>query len=314
MKPGGKPGPSHGEVTVLNITVILLLILFVFPSSSFACTSFALYGSQTFYGMNFDYFSIPLKFLIESRLEMTLFHLSFLFDQTVDDPEYKGYFAKTCGINSKGLFCSSQEIEPHIEGFKKAGNDEAHIDDQYETLSSHSTVDQVKKQIDGKQWIQCIGPSIHNMFADRYGNAIITETDNTKNFITGIEDDFIIMSNFANHSLKGRSYEQAVGSGADRYIKAFDYLRENLASFNVDKGFDLLKDVSLNDSQCLTLCSMIFEPEMNDIFIALHQNFEKIWKVSLDTKTIETYRGFETYHQTRLNHEGILSTDLQAFR
>ena len=41
--------------------------------------------------------------------------LTSLYDQTVDDPEYKGYFAKTCGINSKGLFCASQEIEPHIE-------------------------------------------------------------------------------------------------------------------------------------------------------------------------------------------------------
>jgi len=47
----------------LKIIVLLLLIIFVFSSSAFACTSFALYGNQIFYGMNFDYFSIPLKFL-----------------------------------------------------------------------------------------------------------------------------------------------------------------------------------------------------------------------------------------------------------
>ncbi len=78
---------------------------------------------------------------------MNIFHLSFLYDQTVDDPEYKDYFAKTCGINSKGLFCSSQEIEPHIEGHKQAGKSEVHIDDQYETISRYSSVDQIEKNI-----------------------------------------------------------------------------------------------------------------------------------------------------------------------
>ena len=89
---------------ILKITLLFLLTTFVFSSSAFACTSFSLYGNQILYGMNFDYFSIPLKFLIESRLGMYIFHLSFLFDRTVDDPEYKGYFAKTCGMNSRGLF------------------------------------------------------------------------------------------------------------------------------------------------------------------------------------------------------------------
>ena len=298
----------------LKITVLILLMIFVFSPLAFACTSFALYGNQIFYGMNFDYFSIPLKFLIESRFEMNIFHLSFLFDQTVDDPEYKGYFAKTCGINNKGLLCASQEIEPHIEGFKKAGRHEVHIDDQYETISSHSSVGQVKEEIDGKQWIQYIGPSIHNMFADINGNAIVTETDNTSNFITEIEGKFVVMSNFANHSLVGKSYREAEGVGADRYIKAFGYIKENIQSFSVDKGFDLLKKVSLNDSDCTTLCSMIFKPQTNDIFISLQQNFEKIWKVSLDNKAIETYAGFKKHHKVRLEKDGILSTDLKKIK
>jgi hypothetical protein len=226
--------------------------------------------------MNFDYFSIPLKFLIESRLGMNIFHLSFLYDQTVDDPKYKGYFAKTCGINSNGLFCASQEIEPYIEGCKSPGKCEVHIDDQYESISRFSGVDQVKKEITGKQWIQYIGPSIHNMFADINKNAIVTETDNKENFITEIEGDFIVMSNFANHSLAGKSYGEAQGAGAERYQLTHKFLSENTNCFSVEKGFHLLKKAYCKDKEFETKCSMIFHPETNSVYIALKLNMESL--------------------------------------
>lgn len=295
-----------------KVPVLILLLIIGFSSSAHACTSFALYGPQIFYGMNFDYFTIPLKFMIESNRGMNIFHLSFLYDQTVDDPEYRGYFAKTCGINSKGLFCASQEIEPHVEGRKNPGENEVHIDDQYETISKHSSVDQVEKSIKGRQWIQYIGPSIHNMFADIKGNAIVTETDNKENFITRIEDEFIVMSNFPNHGMAGKSYKEAVGAGADRYMTAWGHIMENLGSFGVDKGFELLEKVSLNDEECSTLCSMVFQPQANHIYIAVDQDYESIWKVSLNSSTIETHRGFDKYYKTPLGGEGILASDLGA--
>ncbi len=294
-----------------KVPVLILLLIIGYSSSAYACTSFALYGAQIFYGMNFDYFSIPLKFLIESNMGMNIFHLSFLYAQTVDDPEYKDYFAKTCGINSKGLFCASQEIEPHIEGYKQAGNSEVHIDDQYETISRYSSVDQIEKNIKGKQWIQFIGPSIHNLFADIKGNAIITETDNNENFITHIENEFIVMSNFSNHGLIGKFYKKAVGTGADRYITANDHIMEDMNSFSVDKGFELLEKVSLREKDCSTQCSMIFQPQTNHIYIAVYQDFETIWKVSLNNRTIETHRGFNKHFQARLGEDGILASDLK---
>lgn len=294
-----------------KIIVLLLLMTFVFSSSAFACTSFALYGNQIFYGMNFDYFSIPLKFLIESGLEMNLFHLSFLYDQTVDDPEYKGYFAKTCGMNSRGLFCASQEIEPYIEGRKNPGKGEVHIDDQYEAISKYSGVDSVKKEIKGKQWIQYIGPSIHNMFADINGNAIVTETDNKENFITEIEGDFIVMSNFPNHNLAGKSYGEAEGAGAERYRLTYKFLTENTNSFTIEKGFHLLKKAYCKDKNFKTKCSMIFHPETNSAYIALNLNMERIWKVSIDQQTIETFEGYSRYQKANIGEEGILSKDLE---
>jgi len=294
-----------------KILVLILMIIIGFTSSAYACTSFALYGSQIYYGMNFDYFSIPLKFLIECKMGMNIFHLSFLYDQTIDDPEYKDYFARTCGINSKGLFCASQEIEPHIKGHKQAGKSEVHIDDQYEAISRYSSVGQIEKIIKGKQWIQFIGPSIHNLFADIKGNAIITETDNNENFITHIENKFIVMSNFSNHGLTGKFYKEAAGAGADRYITAYDHIMANLNSFSIDKGFDLLEKVSLREKDCSTQCSMIFQPQTNHIYISVYQDFETIWKVSLNNNTIETHRGFDKYVKTRLREDGILASELK---
>ena len=187
-----------------------------------------------------------------------------------------------------------------------------HIDDQYEVISKYSNVEQVKNSIKGKQWIQFVGPSIHNLFADIKGNAIVTETDNKENFITHIENEFIVMSNFFNHSLAGKHYKKAVGAGADRYIKAHDHIAKNMDSFSVDKGFELLKKVSLKDKDCSTLCSMIFQPQANHIYIAVYQGFETIWKVSLNNKTIETHKGFDKYFQARLGENGILASDLYS--
>jgi hypothetical protein len=229
-----------------KIPIFIMLLIIGFSSSAYACTSFASYGAQIFYGMNFDYFSIP-------------------------------------------------------------------FDDQYEAISRYSDVEQVENSINGKQWIQFKGPSIHNLFADIKGNAIVTETDNKENFITHIENKFIVMSNFFNHGLAGKSYKEAVGAGADRYITAHDHIAQNMDSFSVDKGFELLEKVSLKDKDCSTLCSMIFQPQTNHIYIAVYQDFETIWKVSLSNKTIETHSGFDKYFQTRLGEDGILASDLESF-
>ncbi len=297
---------------IFKILAVLLLLFFSWVSSAFACTGFAVYGNQIIYGMNFDYFSIPLKFLIESGSGMRTFHLAFLYDQTVNKPEVKNYFAKTCGINDKGLFCSCQEIEPYTEGTGELRDNEMHIGDHYDAVAAFPDVEQVKSHINEKRWKQSTGPSLHNLFADMKGAAIVSETDNKTNFISEIKDDFMVMSNFANYALNGKDYKEAIGVGADRYITASEYIMGNIASFSVDKGFDLLKKVAMHDSDCATLCSMIFLAQENQIYIALNRNYSKLWKVSLDPGIVETYRGHRKPARVHIGSEGLPSTELEA--
>ncbi|MCP4117403.1 MAG: hypothetical protein GY737_18820 [Desulfobacteraceae bacterium] len=297
----------------MMLKIIVLLVLFVFgsASSAFACTSFALYGNEIFYGMNFDYTLIPLKFWIESNSGMKIFHLGFLYE--LKDSASSDYFATTCGMNDKGLFCSCQEMEPHIEGVEEPNEDQIHIDDQYETISMYPDVESVRKFISKKLAVQNSGPSLHNLFADTKGNAIVAETDNKENIIVGMKSDFLVMANFANHSLIGKHPDEAVGVGAERYKIAHDYLLKNKNDFNVDKGFELLGKAYCRDPGCSTLCSMMFHPATNHIHIALNLNFERVWKVSLDRGVIETHRGYDKYRQTHLGAEGILSAELESF-
>ena len=297
----------------LSILLLSALMIFSLPSHALACTSFALYGNQIFYGMNFDYFAIPLKFLIESRPDMSLFHLTFLFEQTIKDPAYKGYFAKTCGMNTKGLFCASQEIEPFVQGKKVPEEGQTHIDDHYDALSDCSRIGQVKDKITGSQWIQFIGPSIHNLFADADGQAMVTETDNTQNYITGIDGDFMVMANFANHSLAGKSYGEARGAGAERFRIAHEFLSENRRTFSVEKGFHLLKKARCKDKGFKTLCSLICHPDTLSVYIALTLDTDRIWRVSLASKTIETVEGYRRYKKIALDEKGMLSETLAQF-
>ena len=295
----------------LKIFILVLLISSLWASSTYACTSFALYGNQIFYGMNFDYFSIPLKFFIESGKGMNIFHLGFLFEQTIDDPKYKGYFAKTCGMNTKGLFCASQEVEPFVEGSKTPRENEIHIDDLYEAISNCSDIEEIKASLPDKQWIQFIGPSIHHMFADSKGKAMVTETDNTCNYITEIEGDFMVMANFANHSLRDTSPESPQGAGAQRYGITHRVLSENAQDFSIEKGFSLLKSAQCKDKGFKTLCSMICHPGTHSVYIALNLDMERIWKVRIDQKTIETHKGYSRYQKMLLNENGMGSEELE---
>jgi len=44
-----------------------------------------------------------------------------------------------------------------------------------------------------------------------------------------------------------------------------------------------------------TRCSMVFDPNNLEIYVYLEKNFNKIFKLSLENQTIETYSGIESF-------------------
>ncbi|WP_180141973.1 hypothetical protein [Desulfoluna butyratoxydans] len=243
---------------------------------------------------------------------MNVFHLAFLYEKTQNDPMFRNHFAKTCGMNDRGLFCSCQEIEPYVNGVESLGEEDGYIGDQYDALASCGRVDEVRRLISSKRWVQFTGPSVHNLFADVDGHAMVTETDNREHVITEMDGDYLVMANFSNHAMAHKPLADVVGVGAERYRRAHAYLAAHKQAFGVSRGFDLLRQAVCDDPGCRTLCSMVCLPRERTIYLTTDPELEKIWKVSLGRNLMETERGFDRYMCHSLGPEGILASELES--
>ncbi len=58
---------------------------------------------------------------------------------------------------------------------------------------------------------------------------------------------------------------------------------------------------------------MAFDPHQKTIYISLEGDFDKIWKVSLETQTIETFRGFASFKRELIPPEGMSAADLSEW-
>jgi len=138
----------------------------------------------------------------------------------------------------------------------------------------------------------------------------VVETGETENRITGIQDRFIVMTNFPNHQFKGKSYQEAAGVGSERYKIVHRYIRSNLKDFDIEKGMQVLKLAQNRSKIYTTRSSMVFDPNRKEIYICLEGNFDRIWKVSLEKQSIETFRGFTSFKREPIPAEGISAADL----
>ena len=282
------------------IAVFTLLAISFNPSLSVACTSFAVYSNKTVYGMNFDFKPNLLQiFSISSEIQGKVFHLR------------PFGFGEVAGMNMQGLFASCQMLIP--EENPPATRSKNQISTwifHKMVLSRFEQVPQAKDLLNNRQMAQAIGTSLHNLVADRFGDAMVVETGETGNQITEIQDRYMVMTNFPIYQLKGKSYEDAEGIGSERYKIAHRYIRSNLKAFDTEKGMEVLKQAQSMSEIYPTRSSMVFDPYKKEIFICLEGNFDKIWKVSLVNQSIETWRGFASFRREPIPAEGVSDADL----
>jgi len=289
------------------IVGFLFIMLFLVPDTVFACTSFAVYSSQVYYGMNFDFINLPMKFLISVNGDIRTFHLA--FERTIGEMKF---FVNTAGMNSKGLFASCQEMCP--EKINPPAKTDANMFtfELYEAIASCRSAEEIKKMGQTFPIIDMPGITLHNLFADRNGEAFVTETGTPDTIFTEKERDFIVMTNFPNSSLAGKKFSAAKGKGAERYITCHQFLREHVDSFTIDKGFELLSMSCNTDPQYPTMCSLVFDPQQGEVYIVMERDFSIILKVSIENGTIEPFKGYATKHVRSLpaGAKGIPAEDL----
>ncbi|MGI6084907.1 MAG: hypothetical protein ACOYIF_05615 [Acetivibrionales bacterium] len=148
---------------------------------------------------------------------------------------------------------------------------------------------------------------MHDMFADINGTSQIVEVGKDKNMISPIQDKFLIMSNFSYYYFKDMPYKEINAKGADRYIAGYDYVANNIEQFDLINGMEMLEAMKCEDNSFYTLGSFLYEPDTNSVYIAVNRDFDKIWKVSIQDETIESYKGFDEPIKIKINQKIKLS-------
>lgn len=292
----------------IKVLFFILFVLFIIPLNDiYACTSFAIYSNQVYYGMNFDFVNLPIKFLISVNGDIRTFHLA--FERAMGEMKF---FVNTAGMNNKGLFSSCQELHPENTRPPEKTDTNIFTFELYEAIANRKSAEEIKRMGQKFPIIDMPGITLHNLFADKSGQAFVTEAGNPDTIITEKEGNFIVMTNFSNGSMAGKSFRQAQGTGADRYIICHNYLKKHASDFSIEKGFELLSMCCNKDPEYPTRCSMIFDPQKSEVYIVMERDFLKIFKLSIEHGTIEPFKGYDKDFLLRLSEgvEGIPAEDL----
>ncbi|MCR3757470.1 linear amide C-N hydrolase [Clostridium felsineum] len=271
------------------------------------CTSAAVYKDKPMYLMNFDFFEVESRIRIEDKGDIPVFFFEI---------NQGGQFLETAGMNTKGFFGNFQgnlsDSHKNIIPDKSCIT----IDKLYrEFLNSDKSIEELLNVIKKKKVVYPPTPpeynKMHNMFADKMGNAIVLETSDGENDITKIKDDFLVMTNFPVGQFKNINYKKVSGIGSDRYIKAYEYISNIGANFSIDNAFDILKSTAQKEKDFETIISMVFDPNELRVYISIRRQFEKIWMVDIRRKCVETFRGFKNKQAISIAKAGVSVESLE---
>ncbi len=276
--------------------LFLLLAFYAFPS--LACTSFAVYRDHTLYGMNFDYPDVPVRYSID---QYAAFEVAF---------EYNGNYVPISGMNEDGLFMAVQMLYPEKVDSAAGGRTDLQTF-AASVVSRFYSMEQVHAAL-CNQLLANRYVSLHCMLADKSGSAAVLEPGTEQNRVTQNPGDYLVMTNFSNADAYNPDTQRMEGVDCERYIAADAYIEQNKDSFDIEDGLETLKRTIQTEGGYPTQTSMVYDPVNGEIYIAVRGDFERIWKISLAQRTIESYRGFERPILLKLDEEGVTAQELVA--
>ena len=268
------------------------------------CTSFAVYGQdRTVYGMNFDAEEIDLKLRVIGNHDRNIFYFSGLMNNRYRD---------IAGCNSEGLFICNQAVE-YSPDFKSSCDENdwfafAIFDEALKKTGRTSEFFEYLNQRVISYPVNLLFPhlGLHTMIADKTGDACILEEGNDTNIISPCQNNFIIMTNFPNGDFREADYKNVHGIGADSYICAYEYINSKIHNFGIKEAFEVLRKTGQEN----TLCSIVYKPLANEIYISFKKDRSKRWKISIMDKTIESLDGFLGNNKIQFTNGEIVVKDL----
>jgi hypothetical protein len=254
--------------------------------------------------MNFDYPAhLELRFAITEHNGINVFRQQFVQGSMVAD---------IAGMNTHGLLSTQQLVGPTPENITGHSSNTLYLWDLHNgALTQFANIPQVIDWLTTRTLIHHPDIPLHSLLADASGQAVVAEVGGQGNALTPIEGEFHVMTNFPLYQFAGKSYEEVEGSGSTRYKIAYRYLLEQAEHFSIEHGLALLQAAINTSAEYPTRCSMVFDPMAQEIYVALEGDFEKIWKVSLQDGTMESWKGFREPIKFPLTAEGVLASSLE---
>ncbi|MCD4775979.1 MAG: linear amide C-N hydrolase [Candidatus Aegiribacteria sp.] len=283
-------------------------LVFLLVSISIGCTGYSVYADKVWYGMNFDYPpESDIRFSVSDIDDFRVFTMEFYDNDMM-------IWIPTVGMNERGLFSSLQYQCPMIEGSAQQSEGELFLYQLFNTaIDECALVDEVECIIDSVELINLYDLTLHALIADPSGNALIAEAENGENFITRINGNWIVMTNFKIADFANTSLEEIVGVGDERYRRALAYIEENYSSFDLSEAIGTLEAAVNRDPVWCTKASMVFDPLERMVYIVIDGDFQRIWRVSIDEQTIITWSGFPKNRSALVQDNGITVQELRTW-
>lgn len=281
---------------IVFIFIFLLLII----GQLFPCSSFSVYSNITMMGMNFDFFNDP-----EMKLDILHFDDTKAFTLSFEHGEN---FYQTLGISDSGLFQTFQSVAPktYIGEYKITKNIGGLI---YEVMGWED-LDEIDLLLEKYRLVSPSNFSLHTHIAHMDGRAMVLEVGKNGNVVIERKSEYLVMTNFFMGDYDVFQDGIARNSSCWRYENIRTMLDKYTDNLDLNKGFEILESAV----QSLTMASVIFIPEEMNIYICFKKDFDKVWKISLEDETIETFKGFETPKISKIGGKGILESSLVEWK
>lgn len=141
---------------VAKILLSIFIIIFCISRNSFACTSFAVYSDNSYYGKNFDHYIKEIKFTITPEGNRNVFEMKLFY--------HENYYPSV-GMSDKGLFMSLNDLYPKQAITQPKENQVDVCNLAFSSLYHYDNVQEIKDDMVNKQLV-CSYISAHVMFAD----------------------------------------------------------------------------------------------------------------------------------------------------
>lgn len=245
------------------------------------CTGFACYHDRPLYAMNFDCWEVPLRMRLSSESIGPVLWF---------EADMGGGYLETAAMNWQGFFGNFQGNLSTRHQNVEPGPATISIAEVYrQSLKTADRIADLQTVIGNRTLVYPPVPPewnmLHNLFADKHGQALVLETANARNEITAISQRYLVMTNFPVNEFRGLAWDSVYGAGDDRYKVACEYL-EQASRVGIAEAFGLLMKTAQNTEGWKTLCSMVFDPLGLQVHFVIDQNFTDVFTIDIQDRTV----------------------------